>query len=319
MSGPRGGLSALPLDFEEVLSAHEAECVGQLLPALPCVYKAATGDVFFTTRHLFRQPRRRACPSHSVPSDIWLVTLRPGYFTKPDTNLPITLGEWHPSNIVVPESAIGRHMYFELCVHVRRAQCAPLLGNLSAAWQLDRHNQTSGTKRLRYISGLCALCRAYHRGLYAKHGRPAIPSYDHGSAPGRRMEEAMASAGVVVRRLRQVGYWFVVGSKDVTNAVACGSHDSIRLKTNSHCDEGAARILWARRARSVIRVSASDGNVELLSGSGGLRGDGNAPDELLTSFFGPTSQWVTDTYLQRRPFIVRCKLFDEVPHDCSLY
>ena len=212
--------------------------------------------------------------------------LRPRFFTKPDVHLSLGVGVPHPSTVEVRGDGIFRHMFFELCVHIRRAECAPLVGCRSLDWQLDKKNSKLGTFGLRLLHGLCCLWRAYFRGIYARDGRPPVANYDHGSAPGRRREEAMAAARIMSWRLMQAGLWFVVGSKDMTNAFACDTHESLQANLGRLTVDDQ-QLLWVRRVRAHVTVQGSDGDAEVLAGANGLEGDSNAPDESLASFATP--------------------------------
>lgn len=312
---PQGGLAGTQYDIDEAIAEHVGDA-----PALRWVTAAlldsATDDLRATARCLRRAARRRSVPQHSWPAEVWHMLLQPRYVSMPHRRRGQGIGylpEVAPDVLFACRRAVER-----LLVHCRRALQAPIIGNVSQGWQLDKGNNKEGVLRLRLIHGLCPLWRAYHRGLYVRYPNEVWASYEHGSLRGRRREDAMMGARIMASKLHSASMPFVVGSKDLSNAFACGSHDVMQGYIQQRLPTDDCQLLWVRRLRSFVRVQGADGELYMLSGSGGMMGDGNAPDEFLESFRTVVSEWATNTYDQRRNMVTRCAIFPAV-HDGSLF
>ena len=120
----------------------------------------------------------------------------------------------------------------------------------------------------------------------------------------------MTGAHIVTWKLNRARLSFLAGSKDMSNAFWCGSHRPMNDRILARHSPGTALILNARRLTSCVQITAPDGYVVARIGSGGMQGDGNAPDEFWDSFRDVIEGWRDDTLSQRTIFTTVCAVYD---------
>ena len=90
-AGKDGGMAAVDMDFDAVMNFRRSDA-GILPPESRDLSKKASDDVFRTVRALFQSPRRKACPPHSLPAEVWHMLLRPRFGSRPGTVSSLGIG-----------------------------------------------------------------------------------------------------------------------------------------------------------------------------------------------------------------------------------
>ena len=96
---------------------------------------------------------------------------------------------------------------------------------------------------------------------------------------------------VVAWRLRQAGYDFAAASHDGTNAFASTKRELLQDRVDHGIKDGDKGLWMHRRLNTVIHAPAFDTSIDMQIGSGGLMGDGNAPDEFSLCYQVGLDSW----------------------------
>ena len=146
------------------------------------------------------------------------------------------------------------------------------------------------------------------------------PPWAHGCLPARRRENAIMGARIVIDRLRAIKLGFVASSKDAANAFGSTRKDEIDDFIDERLGENMAAINFfhQRRDNSVLEIEGSDATLVARTGSGGMMGDGNAPEEFMGVFHRSLADWQRRIYQESRALVVQCAIFNR-PIDARIF
>ena len=298
LPGNQGGLSAVRVSLDDFLSKR-AKLAPRGMQARDSAEVRGGRDLHKASWVLRRSCRRRSVPPWSLPGEIWLMLLKPSYYSKPRPS-PFGLGaKPDPPEVKFITSGLG-----SLATCWRACGRFPTCAGFSIGWQTPKPD--GGT---RFLHGLCPLFRAVARGVYSSvpHGAPAV--FDHGCIPHRRRENAILGVHVLSERLRTARVWHVSVFDDMKNAFGCCDHSRMDRGLMEYLPSVDADLLADRRTTHILHIDGVDSHVHLHLQSGALMGDPSAPDEFRVDFARPLGKWLEEC--QDPLLVAQCSLFDE--------
>lgn len=285
-----GGMQAVEFDYE----SHRAEYIRERPqpPLMSAEQRAAAAEmVDEMVWPLMRAARRRVPPPWGLPTELWMMLLRPN------------------RNRRVPAAGVGYVQgrlstpTFYACLKAVFAQIlrwteAPL------CWQRSMI-ATLGLAKVRYIHLLDPMGTIWYRTLYLAGGRFQPHYADHGFVARRRREAAILIQQCVSWRLRRQGRSSFKMLFDMTNAFASTPREQ---HERIFAGRAAAPLYRQRYERSYMRAETSNGPVDLLGTVGGRMGDKNEPEAFAEVFREPIAAWNTAQTLpdRERLLIARC-------------
>ncbi|MDA8582610.1 hypothetical protein N9L68_00225 [bacterium] len=281
--------------------------------------RQAKQDVVNVEQVLFGMKRRRASPPWSVPTELWLMALRParlwarrkvprGSRYEEEKETRTGLGYEAPK----VTTHWFRRRVLKVVAHARACQRIPVRGNRSRPWIVSKNKaHIRGPRGERMLHGLCAFWRAWYTQLCQGGARPPPlkrPQWAYGSVKGRRREGALLTQSSSQWKCRRHGVSNTFTAHDLANAFASGPHAEMRVNSLRRMQWKEKDGEWVQRNTAElepyvkqrleemhIQIDTISGSVEAVPREGGVMGEGEAPGMFLDSFHVPVQTWQTAT------------------------
>ena len=255
-------------------------------------------DIGKASRRLERSAKRKAVPVWSVPTEVLILSLSPGYYSVRDQERRgIGCTEIHPANF--------RLRWQRLCgvqVHVRRGEngtgLTPTIANVSAGHVLDKHNGKVGFAALRLIHLFCSWWRNVFGALLEEgfeETKPDWLDWMHGHVKGRRREDCELVQRATGARLRAAGVAHINDLEDMSNAFACTASEERFWVNDEIVREKDTSFFNMRATNSMVRMTTSEGTIEALPSCGRFMGSAEAPKLFAKAYERPITEWFEGT------------------------
>ena len=106
----------------------------------------------------------------------------------------------------------------------------------------------------------------------------------------------------------------------MTNAFPSPNFDEMGKPLEKRLQQSNHELFQQRRRNQVTVITARDGSIEIRLGSGGMQGDGNAPDEFMDTFHKAVHAWQSDKeeYRHIKPLVARLRWDKSHSYNASL-
>ena len=300
-----GGLSAQLINLEEELDKWTADDNWEnLKPDDANASQWAKSDLKGIIFNMIRGPKRKACPNWSLPTEVFLMMIAPGYLSCTEHR---GAGLGAPKIEELDTLVYPRKCFLDFLKHMHRVGEAPCYANISRAFFVNRGNGKEELAGLRMIHLYCSWWRHYFGQALRTSERTKKPTWDAWSyayLPCRRREGAMLVQRAVELRVSQNKLSTMNSFKDMKNAFACTEPEErdTSLDEIVPADEKAGESMHAhsyghhalfrsRMKNSIVELVGEDGTIHTMPKFGNIIGSSEGPKFFSRSFNRCVKKW----------------------------
>ena len=306
-----GGLSAVEVQWGEEAAKwttpeydEEGNVCAAFLPReRDCNIKdAAAADLKAVIWSLKKSIKRKSAPPWSVPAEVLLIALCPGYCSVREKKTTAIGG---PGLAEVAETSMTCKVeLLKILEHLHAGQFIPLVANKSMAFLQDKNNGKPGLLGQRILHLYCTFWRHWHGAAMhqsVKATQPRWQSYSHAYLKGRRREGAMITQNSVQMRLMKANVHSLGHLRDMTNAFVCTANDdrteAVKDLTPPYCpDDGKLthRTFFEQKlvASTVVFNAYDEDGIHVVPQTGNIVGSSEGPRLFSWAYNKKIDKWL---------------------------